>query len=205
VDDRRGVLWREPVTDPMVADRFAALERVQLARRALERERERAVEAAARASAAEAETTHLDPEDVEHLLEIHGSLEVERRAARRPFAKNGREIMSFELAERLVLERLGFASYEDFEADLQVEAPLVEVIDLAELSRLEQDVADAEAELARISTAGGASALAPALPRRQRPSTTELPVRLAGRTTSARKEVFGTGTGFAPERRPNRP
>src|SRR5690349_6820420 len=100
MDDRLRALHGERVMDPNVAERFVALERVQRARRLLEHERELAAEVAEAIGAVESSARHHDPEDVEHLREIHRSLVHERS---RRFGKDGREILSLELAERLVL------------------------------------------------------------------------------------------------------
>ena len=184
----------DPAVDPRVRERFAALDRVQVARRALEAERERTADLIDELAFHER-----DPDEIGHLREIHESLEQERRAARRPFGRrNGREILSLELAERLVLARLGYIDYAEYAAAQERSDRLV--IDLVELGRLEAELSAALADLARLPVGGDVETAAP-LPRRTRPSPAVLPSRLEGRATATRKEVFGSSTGWAPDRR----
>ncbi len=146
--------------------RLDALFRAQRAREVLDRETEVAERAIDRSAstlddehrddgppaghAAERSTTTDD--DVERLIAIHQSLRHERQVARRPFHnRSQRLVLALELAERLALERLGFADYAAFEASGGGEAPEPDVIDLVRIERAQRELAEAEAVLAEIS------------------------------------------------------
>lgn len=136
---------------------MGARQRVQQARVALaaaERELEAQLEALSRRATTSAVTPvgssgSVEPSDVTRLEGIRRDLEAahsaQGRRARREAAK---EVLALELAQRLVLSRLGFATYEEFDrsrADAPHTAP--DVIDLAYLEFARMDLERAEREL----------------------------------------------------------
>ncbi len=83
----------------------------------------------------------VEPVDAERLEQVHADLERARRRSSR--WGGGREVVGLEMAERLILERLGFADYEGFDqARREREAP---VLDFAHLEFAQHELAQAEA------------------------------------------------------------
>ena len=116
----------------------SALQRLGVARTRL---------AALEAQAGETQSVGFDPEEAAHLEQLHAELEEARRKASGRFGKRHADrVESLEVNERLVLDRLGVASYDEF---VQVRAErvhtTVEVVDPVVLEFARREVADAEA------------------------------------------------------------
>lgn len=116
----------------------ACLQRLSTARSRLE---------ALEAQAGETQTTGFDPDDVERLESIHLELEEARRKASGRFGRRHADaVEALEVNERLVLDRLGVPSYDEYRR-LRTEKAhtTVEVVDPVVLDFARREVVDAEA------------------------------------------------------------
>gem|GEM_PF-5667680 len=199
MNEQAGPFRVADLSDPTIRHlRLEALQKAHRARESLERQVERIERSPAgdrRASGASGASGTFE-EDAARLEDIHRNLQHERRVARRPFHRRAdRLVVALELAERLALDRRGFADYADYEAR-GADEPVPDIIDIDRLEEAARELAEAEATLAELDRATAAE-----------PSdeVTDLPVwfvdpvlRASGRTrpTMARRSLFDrTGPG----------
>lgn len=183
MDDWQNGIGSEPGAMRHVHRKLAAHNRIERARelvRLAEADLERQAAAARRAAEGlPPEVVVFDPADRDLLDRVHTDLLEARRAvttsgrARRRAAER---VVALELAERLILARLGCASFEDYQDRLAAASAAEPVIDLAYLEYAHEELDRAEAELAALEADEVERRDAPPLPRRP-PAV--LPVRFS--------------------------
>jgi hypothetical protein len=137
-DAGRTMSWHEK-------ELVAALKRLVAARERL---------AALEAQAGTTVSTGFDPDDEARLDELHAELVHARQKASGPFGRRWSDkVESLEMNERLVLDRLGVASYEEFRSQ-RVERPAttVELVDPVVLDFARRELQTAEAAFLDLQT-----------------------------------------------------
>lgn len=178
-----------PKTMRHVHRKLAAHHRLERARELLrlaEDDLERQAAAARRAAEGlPPEVAVFDADDRDLLERVHADLLDTREAvvsSGRSRKRAAERVVALELAERLILARLGCDSFEEYQ-DRLAAADTDPVIDLAYLEFAQEEVARAEADLERIEADEIERRDAPPLPHRPPTEAPALPVRFSALRT----------------------